>query len=260
MLFFLLLLVGIFFIIYIRTLLSNSKPPNPSPPEPSPPNPSPPNPSPPEPSPPEPSPPEPSPSNECPDGTSKNGNLCVYTRVGTIPTKLKPCEDGQRDDGASCWLDTYGVGVGRIPDKKPCPPGLADILGSCWLEEHTYGKGCCCFFGSCCHNCPAGYTDIGCLCRRENTGIKLWPHERYLCNDDEEINGALCYPKCKQGFHKVGCCLCEPEGGPGIRKTVGERQYCDDDEELIGGLCYKNPKPGFECNKILPYNCSKKIK
>jgi hypothetical protein len=34
------------------------------------------------------------------------------------------------------------------------------------------------------------------------------------CNDGEELYGALCYPKCHDGFESVGCCLCRRKGCP----------------------------------------------
>ena len=85
----------------------------------------------------------------CESGTNDTGTTCVYGRgVGRIPDKL-PCPIGTRDDGTSCWLDSYGRGagysvklhgrgVGRIPGKKPCPPGMRDDGTSCWADT----KGC----------------------------------------------------------------------------------------------------------------------
>ena len=57
-----------------------------------------------------------------------------------IPDK-KPCPPGQRDDGTSCWLDTYDNGVGTIPPKKPCPESQRDDGTSCWLDTYSNGVG-----------------------------------------------------------------------------------------------------------------------
>lgn len=46
--------------------------------------------------------------------------------VGTIPLK-RPCAQGLRDDGVSCWKDDSTRGAGRLPDKTPCPQGLRDV-------------------------------------------------------------------------------------------------------------------------------------
>ena len=105
---------------------------------------------------------------------------------------------------------TYARGAGRIPDKRPCPEGLRDDGVSCWRDAHIYGKGCCCTIWGCCKNkCKSGYHDDGCTCRRTDIGIKVALWERQYCRDDEEKRGALCYPKCKAGYTPVGCCLCE---------------------------------------------------
>lgn len=75
--------------------------------------------------------------------------------------------------------------------------------------------------------------------------------DRQSCRNDEDRNGALCYPKCRPGYRAVGCCLCEPDGGPGIKVTLGQRQYCNPDEEMIAGLCYKKPRAGFSCKATI---------
>ena len=105
--------------------------------------------------------------------------------------------------------NSYGRGVGRIPEKKPCPAGLRDDGTSCWNDAHIYGKGCCCFFNSCCHKCPSGYHDDGCTCRKTNVGIKVTLGERHQCHSNEELHGALCYPKCREGYVNIGCCICK---------------------------------------------------
>lgn len=136
--------------------------------------------------------------------------------VGTAPL-LKACPAGQRDDGTSCWLDSVGRGAGRTPDLSPCPAGMRDDGVSCWVD--TYGRG-------------VGYSLAEWdRCVRENGHC-----EQY---------GLLYYPKCKPGYHSVGCCLCEPDGGPGIKKTLFDRQKCSADEEMNGALCYPKCKAGF---------------
>ena len=104
---------------------------------------------------------------------------------------------------------TYGRGSGHAPHKSPCPSGLRDDGTSCWRDAHIYGKGCCCFLGNCCNKCPSGYHDDGCTCRRTGVGIVVTLGQRQYCGDDEEIYGALCYPKCKEGYVPQGCCICK---------------------------------------------------
>ena len=107
--------------------------------------------------------------------------------------------------------NSYGRGAGRLPDKRPCPPGLRDDGTSCWNDAHIYGKGCCCtiFSKRCCGNCPSYYHDDGCQCRKTDVGIKVTLSERHYCRSDEDLYGARCYPKCKEGYVNIGCCVCK---------------------------------------------------
>ncbi|VDI06883.1 Hypothetical predicted protein [Mytilus galloprovincialis] len=106
----------------------------------------------------------------CPAGMRDDGTSCwkdSYGRgAGRVPDK-ENCPSNQRDDGTSCWLDSYGRSSGRTPDKTPCPSGLRDDGTSCWNDAHIYGKGCCCTIFGCCNNCPSGYHDDGCTCKKQ---------------------------------------------------------------------------------------------
>ena len=55
----------------------------------------------------------------------------------------------------------------------------------------------------------------------------------------------LCYAKCSSGYHAVGCCLCEPDGGPRIHVTLVQRQYCNDNEVNVAGVCWEKCKAGY---------------
>ena len=204
----------------------------------------------------------------CPSGSNDSGTTCWYDRgVGRIPD-IRPCASGLRDDGTSCWKDSYGRGAGRIPDKAGCPNGWRDDGTSCWedLSCNTWDDG---FYntswgrwgcdGPCndktylwggytgCNDCYRTWIPVlktscsGCGCIKQNL------FDRQTCNGNEEKNGALCYPKCDAGYYPAGCCICEPDGGPGIKTTLFDRQYCQPDEDLIAGLCYKKPRDGFSC-------------
>lgn len=215
----------------------------------------------------------------CPTDTNALIATCHYDRgVGKLP-KLKSCSDipNARDDGTSCWLDTYGRGAGR-PRDQSCPNGWRNDGISCWedLNCRTEDKG---FhnltWGSVACNGPqqqptyapgwlgggrTGFNDCystwiaklettcsGCGCIKQGTS--------YSCNADEDMWGTGCYPKCKSGYDAVGCCLCQPSnGGPRIVRNLAERQYCDAGDEMIGGLCYTKPKDGFGCTLT---TCSK---
>jgi len=87
----------------------------------------------------------------------------------------------------------------------------------------------------------------------------------HSCPSDQEKNGALCYPLCKENYYGVGpvcwekCeegwvdegALCRKDGSI---DTVAKASYgrgagyvlgCDDDEDLDAGLCYEPCKDGF---------------
>lgn len=108
----------------------------------------------------------------------------------------------------------------KPPTITPCPPGTRDDGINCWVD--TYGRG-------------SGYT--------------IWESARCASEHSQgcEQHGLMFYPKCADGYHSVGCCLCEPNGGPGIKKTLLEREGCDEDHELYNNMCYPKPLPNFNC-------------
>ena len=63
-----------------------------------------------------------------------------YTISGRLPDK-KPCKSGERDDGTSCWIDTYANGVGTVPILNDCPSGSKDVAGTCWLDSSCQTSG-----------------------------------------------------------------------------------------------------------------------
>lgn len=218
----------------------------------------------------------------CPPGSNDSGTTCWYDRgVGRIPDK-RPCEPGERDTPTECWIDSYGRGAGRWADLGPCPPrSHPGAANDCYAEQtdrqrqpydngrfpnegEPWGKswdkktgpdaGCSwdrhMEGGMCFRDCPDGFFGRAhekCWANgADSLGIMRRVTDRYQCNDDEDKNGYMCYPKCKSGYHAVGCCLCEPDnGGARVTKWLKDRQYCADDEEMKDGLCYKKCKPGF---------------
>ena len=176
----------------------------------------------------------------CPSGSNDSGSTCWYDRgIGRIPDK-RPCDQGEVDTGATCWVDTYGRGTGRDADWESCGDGY-DVGGTCWT-----------------HNYKTSWGSVGCTGGR---GFRIQGYDdcytsdfpyvsknigarARTCNADEDRDGVSCYPKCKSGYHAVGCCLCEPDGG-NTKKWLKDRQYCADDEEMKDGFCYKKCKPGF---------------
>ncbi|KAL4446396.1 hypothetical protein ABPG74_001137 [Tetrahymena malaccensis] len=104
---------------------------------------------------------------------------------------------------------------------KPCEQYGAIMYPKC--EKGFFNVGCC----LCESQCPPGFRDDGLFCAKPSAygrgagypwkfgdGFNLDNANR-RCNDDNsqgcEQNGLVIYPKCKQGFHNVGCCICSPD-------------------------------------------------
>jgi hypothetical protein len=198
----------------------------------------------------------------CPDGTRGDIATCWYDRgIGRIPKK-RGCNEYDnrfRDDGTSCWDDSYGNGVGTIPVLNDCPAGSKDVAGTCWLDSSCKTTGGNCWGGGCRTHCPnwkvwecktecdpiqcAPIVTTGCPYVTKNIGDR-----GSSCRDGKVNVAGLCYNPCKPGYEFVGGNICQPKGGPGIKKTLFDRQYCDGDKpKLVDGLCYPETKPGFGC-------------
>jgi hypothetical protein len=128
------------------------------------------------------------------DGNRLCNMLNVYGRgAGEVPHKTS-CPSNMRDDGTSCWLDTYGRGTGHT---HPCS-----------ADEESYGS-------YCYSKCRTGYYNVlCCLCSPdEGPGIKVTVFDRYYCDAGWELIDSMCYPKCQEGTQRVGCCICEKISG-----------------------------------------------
>jgi hypothetical protein len=176
-----------------------------------------------------------------------------------IPGK-KPCPNGMRDDGTSCWSDTYTRGAGRGAPMNPCPPGSNDVWGTCWYPGSggdCTGGGCNSRWDNCANRGTKGQCMGGVKTHCEPIRCKPIVAARvaknigdrgYSCNADEDLDGVRCYPKCRPGYEPVGCCLCQPHGGPGIKVTAFDRYECPPPGnpgygKLVGALCYKSDPP-----------------
>jgi hypothetical protein len=175
----------------------------------------------------------------CPGDGRFSETLLTCTK-DSFPAKLKPCSNwspNYRDDGTSCWLDTYPNGVGTIPEKSPCKAGQRDDGTSCWEDW------------SCNTYCDWNWNwDDGGYCHTRCSGcgcIKQALWERSYCPGDKVRIAGLCYNPCRPGYHFVGGNLCEPDGGPGIRVTLGERQYCPSGYTNVAGICWAQCPDGF---------------
>ena len=187
------------------------------------------------------------------DGFVKGANVVGDKTKAVLTSKTpgkKPCSNWNsryRDDNTSCWLDTYGRGVGRDADWESCGNGK-DVWGTCWEDYHNYSGGC----GTLIARCHDGSTGCKGDCYKSTLSrvSKNIGDRARTCRSNEDIIGALCYPKCDPGYHAVSTVLlgnyCEPDGGSGIKVTAFDRYECPppgspDHINLKDGLCYEDP-------------------
>lgn len=189
-----------------------------------------------------------------------------------------------------CWRQSYGRGVGN-PLSSNCAPGLDKSGLLCYpkCKDNYKGVGPVCWA-----NCPSGFTDIGAFCQKSKPygrgtgypwkfGDKPFSLDgaRKRCQKKNgtgncEKWGAIIYPKCRKGFHNVGCCVCSPDCPAGYNDTgtgcakptygrgAGEPLACSSGTERSGLLCYPACKAGFNgvgpvcwqsCPSQHPTNC-----
>ena len=194
--------------------------------------------------------------------------------TGMLPVPVPPTTS---NDSFSdfCWKNSYGRGVGTIPNTCPsdreqrgllcyskCPEGFQNPPGT--VDCHQL--------------CPDGFRDDGMFCRRSEYGRGAgyaWQDGDPLfsaagqfgrCHNDHgngncEQNGAIVYPKCAEGYSPFGCCICRPntpdcaalgfEGQLDLSCTkkmiMGDPTLmgCGDGLEYNVGLCYPPCAEGY---------------
>jgi len=204
----------------------------------------------------------------CEADMEQSGELCYpkcpggYRGVG--PVCWQSCRSGYADDGVTCRKDpvitarsSYGRGVGKplgcsSDEEKDgalcypkCKAGYAGEGPVCWQR------------------CPEGFRNDGAYCRKPEAYGRGTGHSKKKCEDQHgdgscEKDGLLWYPKCRTGFHNVGCCVCSPNCTDGMNdigvscqkksdpRGVGKALHaCDSDEEKDGALCYPRCKTGY---------------
>ena len=96
-----------------------------------------------------------------------------------------------------------------------------------------------------CHGCPDGWEADNGL----NTAIAVLGGVITL-GAGSAVMGVMspltmCYPKCPSGYHKFGCCICEPDGGPRIVTNVFERYRCPAGKHMEALSCVDDCPPGW---------------
>lgn len=187
-----------------------------------------------------------------------------------------------------CWRSSSGRGVGTIPTS--CGDNQDNDAGLCYprCKEGYRGVGPVCW-----RDCPEGFSDIGVGCSKpaaygRGAGYP-WKFGDALddsgmfsrCERDNgsggcEKSGLIVYPKCKPGFHPVGCCVCSPDcpsdftdsgvtcTKPSFGRGVGTIPGCGSSLQYDAGLCYSPCPSGFTgvgpvcwggCPASAPVNC-----
>lgn len=217
-----------------------------------------------------------------------DAGLCYTpTRAGytcAATTCTENCPPGYTDAGLFCQkTEQYGRGVGQTPScgtleydaglcytptepgytcaaetcTENCPSGFTDAGLFC-QKPASYGRGAGVIPTTTYSNCPSGYTTYPLTCTNWSTANTMNRTATTTCSSGYELNGGLCYPVCKSGFHAVGCCVCSPDcptgwtdTGTGCTKPTYSRGVgtlpgtCASGQELNGGLCYPECDAGY---------------
>ena len=149
-----------------------------------------------------------------------------------------------------CWLESAGRGLGTIPES--CPAGEQKDGALCYpdCKDDFTGVGPVCW-----ENCPDKFPDQGAYCGKPSPyGRGAGYTSESACEKDNsqgcEKNGLLWYPKCADGFHAFGCCICSPNcpdtmtdigvscAKQSYGRGAGDFMTCDDNLDEDNGLCY----------------------
>jgi hypothetical protein len=173
-------------------------------------------------------------------------------------SKLNELTGGDANkDEKRCWLRSDVRGVGRPLSTCPADKDKSGALCYPKCKDGYKGEGPVCW-----QQCAEGLKDGGVTCAKaagygRGTGYassdKCTKENKQGC----EKSGLLQYPKCKDGFKAVGCCVCSPicpnemtDAGAFCTKksygrTAGSPMSCKPNEENNAALCYDGCKNGF---------------
>lgn len=210
----------------------------------------------------------------CIKKTLMDRTYCKKKALGIcIKYGKRDCDNGQRDDGTSCWEDAKTTCTGGEITKT-----LADRQLPCNSDEETINTGVtkACFskcpsgyktVGTDCYQeCPSGYTDTGLICTKADVQVK----DVYLrdagsplgCGSNMEKDGALCYKTCDSGYSGKGpvcwqnCddgftddgATCRRDNGfikDTYQRDVGSPMVCSSNQEQQGALCYDKCRTNY---------------
>ena len=204
-------------------------------------------------------------------GYRDDGTVCwsdTKLRTGRTPDK-SGCPAGSTDEftlGTDCYRYGYDRGVGRPAGLKGCNEFNSnyrdDNLGSCWEDLKTT---CDPLGWNSCKSRAPDWLGGGCIggatggaCRSTGCGcIKIPVWDRYKCNSDEDLRGAVCYPKCKTGFYSPNGTptFCEVNNNDNLVKRLADRFFCKENEDLALSMCYPKCGDKYTWNDAVPGTC-----
>ena len=194
----------------------------------------------------------------CASGLEKDGLLCYppcrdgYKGVGPV-CWAATCPANTTDSGVSCTKVSYGRGVGA--PVTYCDPTTEKDGALCYPLCRTgyTGVGPVCWAAT----CPANTTDSGVSCTKVSYGRGVGDPVSY-CDSTSEKSGALCYPKCRDGYTGVGpicwaatCPANTTDSGVSCTKISKGRgvgaplSACAAGLEKSGALCYEACRTGY---------------
>ena len=222
----------------------------------------------------------------CKPGYNDDGCTCRKTDVGIKKTLFDrqtcradedliaglcypKCKDGYKGVGPVCWatcpagMTDIGVScqkngpINRSASPKPmiCKANEDTDAGLCYTKcsEGYKGVGPICW-----KTCPAGMTDIGVSCQKNNIINRSSHPQKMTCKSDEEEVAGLCYPKCNEGYKGIGpiCwsnCPSEMKSDNGTclkkpsidRASTAQPMVCQPNEEPEGDVCYDKCKDEY---------------
>ena len=168
-----------------------------------------------------------------------------------------------------CWKNSYGRGAGK--PLTQCSGNLQKSGALCYpkCKSGYTGVGPVCW-----QKCPSGFRNDGAFCAKPKSygrgagfpwkfgdamndkGMRKRCEKRHGKGKCEK-HGAIFYPKCRHGFHAVGCCVCSPNCVAGQKdigvscakksygRGIGKPLKCASGLEQNGALCYKKCKAKY---------------
>lgn len=154
--------------------------------------------------------------------------FCAAIYFWLFQIAMTPAAQGEEN---FYWKNSYGRGVGAIPDSHACAAGKEEDAGLCYEP------------------CKAGYKGKGPVCWQESAsygrGAGTIP-SLSGCKDGKEKDAGLCYKPCKPGYKGKGP-VCWKEGPTSYGRGVGAPllSICSSSKEADAGLCYPTCKAEY---------------